>query len=60
MKNRLAIIGLLGGRRAYLNVSAEEAFRRYKVDHDYCGFTVADVEIIEFVDEFEVYEAYSI
>lgn len=64
-KNTLVIIGVTGNRRAYLNVTVEEATRRFldlenehvygddvkKTQLDSCD----RVEIIEFADEFLTY-----
>lgn len=55
-RNTLAIVGLLGTRRCYLNVSAEEALRRYRETEwaDYEG----PVTVFEFADEFGAYDAW--
>lgn len=62
MKNKLVIIGWMGDNTCYLNVSKEEAVRRWKavnpesyeinVDSD-------DVRELEFEDEFGAYDIWS-
>ena len=58
-ENKLVVVGWLGIRRAYLNVSREEAVARWMRDS---GDTVPPpedkVEEITFTDEFGVYDAW--
>lgn len=60
-KNTLTIIGFLGIRRAYLNISEAVAIERYKKserlpdDEDMAQYKV---ETFEFDDEFSVYDAW--
>lgn len=55
-KNRLSVVGYIGSKRGYLNVSKEEAKRRYKEAE---GDDVKDKDIkeIDFNDEIWVYDA---
>lgn len=53
MKNKIVSIGYLGFKRCYLNVSKEEAIRRY-IEAE--GELQGDVEEFEFVDEFYSYD----
>jgi len=57
--HKLTVIGWLGVKRAYLDVSREEAIKRYEVNE---GHTPDDTMIKQFVfsDEFGVYDAYSV
>jgi len=61
MKNKLVIIGWMGIKTAYLNMSKEDAIKRYLIDEPDCesfdmpGF----VECFEFDDEFGVYDAWA-
>lgn len=59
MKNRLVLVGMMGDRRAYLNVSRDEALRRWKAayPHDYIDNPESDIKEFEFDDEFWVYTA---
>lgn len=59
--NRLVIIGCLSVRRAYLNVSREEALRRF-LESENRGVLDDTEEIseFEFEDEFGVYDAWSV
>lgn len=54
MTNVLWIIGFLGGQTAYLNITQEEAERRYRLEHD--GFLDGVVKKLEFNDSFESYD----
>ncbi|MEQ1950961.1 hypothetical protein [Mesorhizobium sp. CN2-181] len=64
MKNKLIVIGWLGVKQCYLNVSREEAIRRYvekkdssSVDETYLKqFDL--IEEFEFGDEFSAYDAW--
>ena len=65
-KNKIIVIGYLGGKTCYLNVKKDEAIRRYLLDTEN-GYTVETaneldesglVKEIEFRDEFCVYDAY--
>lgn len=53
MKNVLWIIGYMSGHTAYLNVTQEEAERRYRAEND--GFLDGGVRKLEFEDSFETY-----
>ena len=56
MKNNLIVIGYLGVRQAYLNVTVEEAKRRYaEINPEHLD---PYFKIIEFDDEFCVYDAW--
>lgn len=58
---RLIAIGYTGDRRCYLNVSREEAVRRYEESE---GRPITDptihdtIQEFEFVDEFRTYEVW--
>lgn len=57
MKHTLVTIGYLGSRRAYLDLSKEEAFNRYlKAEGEVPPHSVRS---FEFDDEFEVYDAWA-
>jgi hypothetical protein len=62
MKNKLIIIGYIGLKRAYLNISKEEAVKRYisqtGYDEEYDKDLLDDIREIEFNDEFGVYDAW--
>ena len=71
MKNKLIVIGWLGHKRCYLNVSRNEAVRRY-VEQEMHGWeTTAEIaqmrqttaesmtEEFEFDDEFSAYDAWA-
>lgn len=62
MKNRMISIGWLGVKTVYLNVSREEAIRRYKeadpdslIEEEYLKRNDL-IEEIEFDDEFTAYD----
>lgn len=56
--NRLVVIGFLGGKCCYLNVSKAEAIRRYEKSEEYIvGGGGVNVEEFEFDDEFWAYDA---
>lgn len=59
--NTLIIIGYTGGKRAYLNVSREEAIDRY-IKSDTSDAPKEEIETLvvefDFEDEFMVYDAY--
>ena len=56
-ENTLQVIGPIGGKVCYLNISKEEALARYKKDEDnYNDYQIEDVESYEFNDEFKVYD----
>ena len=63
MKNKLIIIGYVGMKKAYLNISKEDAIKRYtdqeSFNMEYEGYLLDEVQEIEFDDEFEVYDAWS-
>lgn len=60
--NTIITIGFIGIKRGYLNISLDEAKERYsKVE----GFSIEDIDkgiidIIEFEDEFGVYDIWEI
>lgn len=59
--NTLVVIGYLGDKRAYLNVSMEEAARRYVAEHGdthEVKMCVQRAELITFGYEFCVYDAW--
>jgi hypothetical protein len=62
MKNKLITIGYIGLKRAYLNISKEEAIKRYTSQSDYVeayeSDLLDDIYEIEFDDEFGVYDAW--
>ena len=71
MKNKLIVIGFIGDKKCYFNVSREEAIERYKkseFENDYVNYDLEEiieimsedefVEELEFDDEFECYEIY--
>jgi tetrahydromethanopterin S-methyltransferase subunit A len=61
MKNKAIIIGMIGLKRCYINLSKEEAIERYKITEDLCLVdeeVLDDIEEIEFDDEFGVYDAW--
>lgn len=62
-KNKLIIIGHLGLKTAYLNISKEEAIQRYietekSFPDDEIIVTENMIQEIEFNDEFSVYDAW--
>lgn len=71
VKNKLITIGWLGVKRCYLNISREEAVRRY-VEKEATFYTPEEfakekeyieanmVEEFEFDDEFEAYDAWGV
>jgi len=61
--NKLIVIGWMGNKIAFLNVSREEAIKRAKEDHDYTEldnpeFLKHHVYEFEFNDVFGSYDAY--
>lgn len=57
--NKLVTVGYLGCKRAYLNVSREEAVRRYCAADGVERLTEVEyVEEFTFDDEFGVYDAW--
>lgn len=64
MKNKLHIIGYMGCKSCYLNISKEEAVKRYNIDNidnrDSLEIPIDldDVKTIEFEDEFEAYDVW--
>ena len=62
MKNKLIIIGIVGDKRCYLNIDAEEAKDLYlassplygREDLEVCGM----IEVLEFDSSFDAYEIY--
>ena len=53
--NRLVVIGIIGLKRCYLNVSREDAVRRYEAAE---GQKAEHVQEFEFTDEFGAYDAW--
>lgn len=60
MKNKIISIGYLGSKKCYLNISREEAIRRYKIYHLICEDDELedgiDIDEFEIEDEFEAYQ----
>jgi len=56
MKNKLIVVGFTGAYRCYLNVTHEEAVKRYTLSE---GVAPAEVNEIEFDDEFRAYDIYN-
>ena len=55
--NKIIHIGFMGLQSCYLNVSKEEAIKRYKKDNDISDDEqMYDVREFEFDDEFEAYD----
>ncbi len=54
MKNKLIVIGWLGAKKCFLNVTKEEALRRYKEANPH--ETHFCIEEHEFEDEFGAYD----
>lgn len=66
MKNKLTVIGYLGDKNAYLNLSKEEAIQRFMQDNlrdEDCNKEYVEkygnVEEFYFDDEFCVYDAWA-
>lgn len=56
-KHTLISIGWLGSKRVYLDVSLEEAKRRYlEAEGDYATLEGIDIEMYEIEDQFYAYE----
>ena len=60
MKNKIIIIGGIGSKKCYLNISKKEAIERYKesekeFDDEYLNKKINELEELEFDDEFVVY-----
>ena len=58
MKNKLIALGFLGVGTCYLNVSMEEAQRRYKEEHPEEEGDADVLAIFEFDDEFHCYDVW--
>ena len=58
MSNQLVAIGHLGQNRVYLNVSPEEAKRRYEETYKDVNWDYEEVRLIDFDEEFEVYDVW--
>lgn len=58
--NKLHIIGVTGNAKAYLNVTKEEAIKRYAESEDTTVEEAEDryIKQIDFTDEFGVYYAW--
>lgn len=59
-KNTLVIIGFMSGKRAYLNMSKEDAVKKYLLDNPGDDDIVNEpgfVEEFQFDNEFDVYDA---
>ena len=60
MKNKIILIGWLGIKTAYLNISREEAIARYKQKNPHDEPEKDDlIDEFQFDDEFWVYDAWS-
>ena len=64
MKNKLIVIGYLGIRKCYLNISIEEAITRYcesesMTRHEFDEDSGLNLQSFDFDDEFDAYDAYS-
>lgn len=61
MQNTLILIGFIGMKKCYLNITKEEAIERYcaYMSLDVAAFNEDSVEVIEFDDEFEAYDVWS-
>ena len=55
MKHTLIIIGWMGSKKCYLDMSKEEAITRYNKNDNFEQFQTP-LESIEFDDEFSVYD----
>lgn len=55
MKNKLVVIGYLGSKTVYLNVSREDAIQRFRQND---GCDVVYVEEFEFDDSFGAYDVW--
>lgn len=55
-KNKIIAFGYVGNMRVYLNVSREEAERRFKVEFPQDQDWLKKCREFEFDDEFEVYD----
>jgi len=61
MKNKIILIGWLGAKTAYLNMSREEALAKYIKDNPNDEPEDNDlIDEFQFDDEFWVYDAWSI
>lgn len=63
MKNKIISIGFLGVKKCYLNISEEEAIKRYIESEDLTIDEFNDeyrenMKTIEFNDEFECYDVW--
>lgn len=58
-KNTLTVIGWMGTKRAYLNLSREEAIARWVASEGEAEPADGLIDIFEFDDEFAVYDAWS-
>ena len=56
----LVTVGCIGNKRAYLDVTEDEAIRRFKLSDDYIGDDSMHVSSFEFEDEFWTYGASSL
>jgi len=56
MKNKIHLIGTTGNYTAYLNMSREEAIKRYVETHPLEAGRAKIARTVEFDDEFEVYD----
>jgi hypothetical protein len=57
-KHKLVLVGFLSSYVAYLDISEEEASRRYAEEN--LDFPICRIKTIEFDESFEVYDAYEI
>ena len=58
-KNTLIVIGSIGTKRAYLNLSREEAIARWVASEGEAEPADGLIDVFEFDDEFTVYDAWS-
>ena len=57
--NKLIVIGWIGVKRCYLNISREEAIRRYEAAEGCSGIESTElIDEFEFEDEFGAYEVW--
>lgn len=58
VKHTLVVVGYIGCKRAYLDVSREEAVRRYRESEHEDEVDLRRVKEIEFTDEFRAYDVW--
>lgn len=59
--NKIIAIGYMGSRQCYLNVSREEAMRRYRLHNDMAPDEpiIDHIAELDFDDEFSVYDIWT-